>query len=287
MTKHAYDRWAQLYNDTMGPDYGRQQLALLEQVLLADLPERAEILDLCCGTGQMIQPLLEAGYRVTGLDASAEMLTCARQNAPAATFVQEDARKYRENNRFDAAFSTSASLNHIPNLDDLTQVFGNVSDSLKEAGNFVFDLNHPEQLAKWWRGRPTEGDLTDRCVWMVTPSYDESRQQGAFRVTIFTPPARSSAFKKLFTALKRPLYRLLRLPRFIGLRLKLINNFQRWEPSWQRQEMDFPIAGHDLDAVRTALKATGFAQVEIVTIDGKSTVDADYSAHFVCRKVAE
>ncbi|MEM9162916.1 MAG: hypothetical protein AAGC54_07595, partial [Cyanobacteria bacterium P01_F01_bin.4] len=49
-----YNNWAWLYNKTMGPDYSQPQLDLLNRVLLPDMPERGHILDLCCGTGQLI-----------------------------------------------------------------------------------------------------------------------------------------------------------------------------------------------------------------------------------------
>ena len=38
-----------------------------------------EILELGCGTGRLLLPLVRAGYRVTGLDSSREMLVLARQ----------------------------------------------------------------------------------------------------------------------------------------------------------------------------------------------------------------
>jgi cyclopropane fatty-acyl-phospholipid synthase-like methyltransferase len=49
------------------------------------------ILDLGCGSGRPIaRYLLDRGYRVTGVDASAEMLRLARANCPEADFVLAD-----------------------------------------------------------------------------------------------------------------------------------------------------------------------------------------------------
>jgi SAM-dependent methyltransferase len=49
------------------------------------------VLDLGCGSGRPIaRYLLDHGYRVTGVDASAEMLRLARANCPEADFVQGD-----------------------------------------------------------------------------------------------------------------------------------------------------------------------------------------------------
>jgi SAM-dependent methyltransferase len=275
-----YDGWAWLYDRTMGPEYGKEQFAVLERVLLPRLKPEAEVFDLCCGTGQLISHLTSAGFRVTGLDGSEEMLARAKINASDAEFVLEDARVYREPKRYDAAFSTSASLNHVPSMDDLRLVFENVCASLRDDGVFVFDLNHPRQLEKWWRGRALEGMIAEDCAWMVTPRYDAGKKEGAFRVTMYRRPGRVSMIERL----KRPLYRLLSLPRFIGLRLKLIERFGMVEPSWDRHEIDFPVVGHDLGEVRDALEVAGFTRVDLQTIEGSGTIDDDHSAYFICSK---
>jgi SAM-dependent methyltransferase len=46
---------------------------------LRDLPPGAEICDVPCGTGRLAAVLLDAGYRVTGLDISPAMLDEARR----------------------------------------------------------------------------------------------------------------------------------------------------------------------------------------------------------------
>jgi cyclopropane fatty-acyl-phospholipid synthase-like methyltransferase len=49
------------------------------------------ILDLGCGSGKPIaRHLLDRGYRVTGIDASIEMLRLARTNCPEAELVHQD-----------------------------------------------------------------------------------------------------------------------------------------------------------------------------------------------------
>lgn len=279
-----YDGWAWLYNRTMGPEYGKEQLALLERVLFPNIGSSASILDLCCGTGQLISPLLDAGYKVTGLDGSEDMLKYARENAPNAEYLLEDARDFDTANKFDAVFSTSASLNHIESLDDLGKVFQNVRDAMRDGGTFLFDLNHPAQLARWWRSFPTEGEIERDHAWMVTPHYDAEQSQGRFTVTIFNDPEHSadSLVSKLF---KQPLYRLLSLPRLIGLRLRLISNFHRMQSSWNREDIDYPVYGHDIDAVKQLLQDAGFEQIRVETIDGKP-LDENHSAHFICTRAA-
>lgn len=277
---NQYDGWAWLYDETIGPIYGREQMEILKRVLLPLLEPGAHLFDLCCGTGQLIEGLCKAGYQVTGLDSSKEMLERARKNAPGADYILEDARIYRASETFDAAFSTSASLNHVPSIDDLEQVFENVLHSLCNGGVFVFDLNHHEQMSKWWRGNPLEGTLTKEWAWIVTPYYQVSERKGSFLVKTFRG-VRARGFLRGF---KTIFYRLLAKPRFIGLRLKWISKLKLLEPSWICQEMRFPVVGHDLIEVREVLMKVGFSKVELQSLDGNDSVDSDHSAYFICSK---
>ena len=266
----------------MGPKYCQDQWAYLERVLLPRLPAQARILDLCCGTGQLLRPFIAAGYRVTGLDDSPSMLDYARQNAPEGTYVLDDARTFHLPDTFDAVFSTSASLNHIMSLRELTQVFRNVYQSLHPGGIFVFDLNHPAQMAKWWRGQTVEGELGWPYTWMLTPTYDAEAAEGAFHVTMYRAPQQQPV--RLLRPLKQALYRVLSQRRFIGLRLRALAQLPRLEPKMQRIDLTYPVKGHALEDVQAALQQVGFTNVIVETMDGATPVDDNHSAHFMCDK---
>ncbi|MBE9178529.1 class I SAM-dependent methyltransferase [Oculatella sp. LEGE 06141] len=178
----AYDPWAWLYNQSLGPRYCHDKLPILEQLLLPQLKAGAQILDLCCGTGQITQQLSGKGYGMTGLDGSEEMLHYARHNAPNAQFILADARHFQRLTPVDAAFSVSASLNHILSLAELKQVFKNVYATLHQDGIFLFDL----RLQGDYRNHPlTGGEVQDEYAWAVGESYDSINGIGSFKITIF------------------------------------------------------------------------------------------------------
>ena len=76
-----YDVFAWLYNRELG-FYGSNIFPFLKIIVGDNLPDGARILDLCCGTGQLVKVLCEKSYNVTGIDGSAKMLQYARNNAP-------------------------------------------------------------------------------------------------------------------------------------------------------------------------------------------------------------
>ncbi|MEO0806077.1 MAG: class I SAM-dependent methyltransferase [Cyanobacteria bacterium J06643_4] len=283
-----YNNWAWLYNQTMGPEYSQPQLDFLRSHFLPHLPKGGKVLDLCCGTGQLISPLLEEGYEITGLDSSEEMLTYAHQNAPAAEYICADARTFKLSQPVNGIFSTSASLNHIMTLEELAQVFSRAYVNLLSEGLLVFDLNHPQQLSRWWRSQPTEGEIGPDYAWIITPTYHPESSEGYFTVTIYqASQSAKGAITSWLSAIRQRLYRLMSRPRFIGLRLKLIQNFHRVEPSWEKKELVYPVKGHDLNAVNQALQTAGFEEISLLTVDGSTEIDSNHSAHFIARKPSQ
>lgn len=68
---------------------------------LAGMPEKAHILDLGCGTGDPIAAyFMQKGCQVTGLDASAAMISLARTSFPAGDWRLGDMRTFELPERF-------------------------------------------------------------------------------------------------------------------------------------------------------------------------------------------
>jgi SAM-dependent methyltransferase len=158
-------------------------MAILEKLALCHLPGNAAILDLCCGTGQLAQALTERGYQVTGLDGSKEMLSFARENAPAASFILDDARTFTLPATYHLAVSMFDSLNHVLTPGELTAVFSNVRTALLGGGLFVFDLNTEEGYKANWNG--FFGIVEDDHVGIILNSYSQEEHIAKFEATIF------------------------------------------------------------------------------------------------------
>lgn len=72
--RKQFDMAAQDY-DAVRPGY--PEALLKDMVALAELPPRARLLEIGCGTGQATLPLVERGYHITALDLGANMAALA------------------------------------------------------------------------------------------------------------------------------------------------------------------------------------------------------------------
>lgn len=150
--------------------------------------ENYNLLDLCCGTGQLALHFLDNGYKVLGLDLSAAMLEYARENtAPyivggQARFLQADAANFELDEHFGLVLSTFDALNHLPDFSALKGCFLSVYPVLEDGGQFIFDLNTTEGLRRW-TGLAVEDSpelmLVNRAL------YDEASQKAFSRISGF------------------------------------------------------------------------------------------------------
>lgn len=147
------------------------------------------VVDLGCGSGLWARKLVEAHYRVLGIDISGSMIEIARRRVPEAEF--------RVGSLFDADIprcgavtSVGEVLNYLfdPESDagGIPRLFRRVYDALAPGGVFVFDIAEPGQVARGAKARGfTEGD-----GWVVLIEGEEDAEQE-------TLTRRISTFRKL------------------------------------------------------------------------------------------
>lgn len=101
---------------------GLMERPYLERVLAA-LPPGGSVLDLGCGMGEPIARFfIEAGCRVTGVDAAPSLLALCRARFPEHSWIESDMRRLDLGRRFDALVAWD-SFFHLPQ-DDQRAMFG-------------------------------------------------------------------------------------------------------------------------------------------------------------------
>jgi ubiquinone/menaquinone biosynthesis C-methylase UbiE len=133
----GYARWSTRYDDPMNPLISVEQpvvWGLLERIA----PRRA--LDAACGTGRHTRRLVELGHEVTGIDATIEMLSLARDKLPGADLREGDLLDLPlEDRRFDLAVCALA-LEHV---DDLERALSELARVVRPGGRVIVSDMHP------------------------------------------------------------------------------------------------------------------------------------------------
>ena len=114
------------------------------------------MLDLACGTGTLALMQAEAGWEVTGLDASPAMLREARRKQAAAGvrahFVQGDMRDFVLAQPVDLVTCFYDSVNYLLHEDEFLACLQAVSRALRPGALCCFDLATGFFLRHYWQG---------------------------------------------------------------------------------------------------------------------------------------
>ena len=137
--QNAYDNIAeQWHSNFRGQTYIDRVLSYLDKIL-EDLPPKAKVLDLGCGTGNPIaKHIVARGFRVVGVDQSKEMLKIAKTIIPEAEFIHGDMVEIQFAEKF-AAIVAWDSIFHVERQHH-SVIFRKLADSLDFGGRLLLSV---------------------------------------------------------------------------------------------------------------------------------------------------
>ena len=107
-------------------------------------------MELACGTGALAVEFAKAGFDVTGLDLSEEMLMIASQRAEQEDtpiqLVEGDMLDLTDVGTYEAITCYSDSICYMEDEQSVQQVFDGVYNSLRDDGVFMFDVHSTYQI---------------------------------------------------------------------------------------------------------------------------------------------
>jgi len=144
--KQPHDNSAKYYDFVFERRFGAMYSALTQNNLskIRVLKLNGKILDFGSGTGRISIPLAKAGYEVTAVDCSSEMLEELRRKAQPQNLniVTQLTLTDVISNEFDLAIAIFTVLAYIKTQSELKATFQNIYNSLKPGGLFMFDLEN-------------------------------------------------------------------------------------------------------------------------------------------------
>jgi SAM-dependent methyltransferase len=99
------------------------------------------VLDLGCGTGRALDPLLERGYEVVGCDLSPSMIAVAAERHPGVELHAADMRRLPDLGPFDLVLCLDDAVNYLLDEQELGAALRSIRSVLTERGLLIFDVN--------------------------------------------------------------------------------------------------------------------------------------------------
>lgn len=143
-------------------------------------------LDIGCGGGWFTRAFQRAGYQMTGLDVSAEMLDFAQQTAlkegVRSEYLLGDITKFKSPKKFHFATAINDCINYIPKT-KLDAAFKNVRNALAKGGIFLFDISSERKFREKIANTVSVDDRDD----VTYMSFNKEEADGVtMEVTLFT-----------------------------------------------------------------------------------------------------
>lgn len=137
-------KWFEYLNDDC--DYENWSQYLLSKLRAYPLTNG---LDVGCGGGWFTRAFSRAGYVMTGVDVSAEMLDFAQAQAlkegVRGEYLLGDITKFRTPKKFDFITAINDCVNYIPK-EKLSTAFKNMKNALQKGGVLLFDVSSPRKF---------------------------------------------------------------------------------------------------------------------------------------------
>lgn len=185
----AYTGFAEVY-DLFMEDVPYEEWGSYLKELLTDYGIRdGLILDLGCGTGILTELLAEAGYDMTGIDLSEEMLEIAAERREASghdiLYLCQDMREFELYGTVRAIVSSCDSMNYILEKEEFLGILSAAARNyLDYGGLFIFDLN-TEYKYRELLGEQTIAENRDEGSFIWENYYDEEEMINEYQLTLF------------------------------------------------------------------------------------------------------
>jgi SAM-dependent methyltransferase len=137
----AYESLAAHYDlFTAGYDH-RRWIDALDRLARGHGLSGRRVLDLGCGTGRALGPLLERGYEVVGCDLSPSMIAVAGERHPGVELHVADMRRLPDLGPFDLVLCLDDAVNYLLDEQELGAALRSIRSVLTGAGLLIFDVN--------------------------------------------------------------------------------------------------------------------------------------------------
>lgn len=182
-----YDRFAQVYDQMMSEIPYDQWYERIRSYLEKNGKASGHLCETGCGTGEMTARFAEAGYEVTGIDLSPEMLTMAEQKKKDnqnILYLNQDMTHFSLHKPADVVLCICDSINYLLEEEEIRHYFQCVREVLTEDGIFIFDMK-TEYCYRELLGCETRLEDGEEYTVIWENEYDSDTKINEYRLILF------------------------------------------------------------------------------------------------------
>ena len=184
----AYEAFASVYDIFMEQVEYDQWLSHIHALWEKYGLQPKTVFDLGCGTGSIALPLARAGYAVTGVDISPEMLAEADHKAMeeglSLRFACQDMTALSLGEKADCILSLCDSMNYLTEDGQLAAAFQSIAAHMTADSLFLFDLN-TEYKFQEVLGQNVFGAAEEKAAYIWENDYDAEERINEYYVSFF------------------------------------------------------------------------------------------------------
>lgn len=208
MPTYEGEDFARFYRTTQAGWAAALAPDLLAYLAALQPPDRS-LLDLCCGTGELLAAFAADGWRTVGVDNSPAMAALAEKAladhvaAGAATVIVSDAAEFAVPEAVGAAVCLNGSVNHLRSLEHVQAAFTRVRRSLRPGGRLVFDAFEESHYGDWDGTTIVDEDdamFVNRGFWFADERWGVYQVSGVVRAGGEWLRARQAIWNRHYTA---------------------------------------------------------------------------------------
>ena len=141
VTKNFNNNYSRYYDLLYRDKDYKAEAEYISRLIRSVNPNVENIIELGCGTGNHAALLCKDGFKVTGLERSAEMVLLAKaKSIDGFTPIVADIENYTVPEKFDAAISLFHVISYLTSNESLVACFKSTYQYLNNEGIFIFDV---------------------------------------------------------------------------------------------------------------------------------------------------